>query len=379
MFSNVLEELASTLDFSPPFPPRIGNSPATSADILKYLGRLPPFPSKPITVTRSPPVQLPDGLELHRIRYNVGYGPDTEAVLLRPADVEGPLPSALFLHSHDDVKSFGKEKVVDGAGELPPDVAWVRSAHYGSRAPANELAKKGYCVMVHDCFLWGSRAVAPMPPRLVEVLGRDNDREALNVMLESMAVAKYLSLYGTTLAGLLNFDDRVALAVLRSLTSEVDTSQGTAVVGLSGGGCRALLMHATCPHDLSCVVSVGAMATYRSMVNRHVAPHSWMFFPHDLARISDWPGVACVNPSTPLFVQYCAADQLFTQEGMEEAHRLIESFHRATSPEGRAEEQTYRGSFYPVPHSFTVAMQDDAFQWALAHLSNEEKMLTCEK
>ena len=363
----MLEHLAASLSFNPPFPPSLGpgvSRPPQSADVLERLGNLPSFPAE-VHITRSATIQLPDGLDLFRIRYNVGYGSDTEAVVLRPSGAKGPLPSVLVLHSHDDVKKFGKEKVVEGAGELDSEVEWVRSVHYGSRAPANELAKRGFVVFVHDCFLWGSRAVDHIPPRLEEVLRRSDDVEALHVMLESMVVAKYLSLYGATLAGLLNFDDRVALKVLRSLTEDVDASRGTAVVGLSGGGCRALLMHATCPSELSCVVSVGAMATYRSMLASHVAPHSWMFFPHDLAQLTDWPGLACINRSTPLLVQYCAEDQLFTRGGMEDAHDLIKSFHR--SQQEKLEDANcpspYRGVFFPVKHSFTVAMQDDAFEW----------------
>ena len=134
----MLEHLAASLSFNPPFPPSLGpgvSRPPQSADVLERLGNLPSFPAE-VHITRSATIQLPDGLDLFRIRYNVGYGSDTEAVVLRPSGAKGPLPSVLVLHSHDDVKKFGKEKVVEGAGELDSEVEWVRSVHYGSRAPA---------------------------------------------------------------------------------------------------------------------------------------------------------------------------------------------------------------------------------------------------
>jgi hypothetical protein len=74
-------------------------------------------------------------------------------------------------------------------------------------------------------------------------LGRD-DFEAASIMHESMSLSKYLSLFGTTLAGLLNFDDRVALEVAKNLP---EINDSISVIGLSGGGCRAIYMHATSP------------------------------------------------------------------------------------------------------------------------------------
>ena len=46
------------------------------------------------------------------------------------------------------------------------------------------------------------------------------------------------------------------------------------------------------------------MATYESMLASHIAPHSWMFFPDNLAAVTDWPGVAVIGAPKPLYVQY---------------------------------------------------------------------------
>jgi dienelactone hydrolase len=341
-------DLTTALNFAPPAEPLISGD-----QLLAAFGKMPRFPSD-FDLQRGESWEH-EGVTISELSWSVGWGPRTSALLLRPSGVTSPLPGVLFLHSHDDVKEFGKEKVVAGAGALPKDVQWVVRDHYGDRGAANELAKKGFAVLAFDAFMWGSRrfTMERMPDRLVEVLG-ERDYERLAVMHESMALSKYLSLFGTTLAGLLNFDDRVALAIAHSLP-EIDGR--VSCIGLSGGGCRAIYLHATSP-KLHATVSVGAMATYESMLDDHIAPHSWMFFPHHLAECADWPAVAMIGAPKPLYIQFCGNDQLFTPKGMETADRMISHFYSSDN---------YRGDFYPVKHSFTVEMQDDAFQWLVDH------------
>lgn len=322
----------------------------TREELFYFFGRLPEFPKK-FKVERKPSF-IYDGLEVTPLTWWCGYGPRTQAFLVRPQNSKVPLPGIVYLHSHDDVKRYGIEKVFDFGIKMPEEVAWVRRDHYENQAPVNELAKKGFAVLVFDCFLWGSRRFPAenIPARLKEILGSD-DYENLSVMHESMVLSKYLSLFGSTLAGLLNFDDRVALAVAKSIS---EISHQIAVVGLSGGGSRAIYLHATNP-ELSAVVSVGAMTTYESMLESQVAPHSWMFFPHDLASKADWPEIAMIS-STPLFVQFCAKDQLFTLAGMQDADAILKNNFYKNDIE-------YKSDFYEVQHSFTTQMQEEAFEW----------------
>ena len=341
------QDLPDALGFSPPVVPTIDQS-----ELLAHLGTLPYFPSN-FAIERGKS-WIHDGVRICELSWSVGYGPRTQALLLTPEGTTAPLPGALFLHSHDDVKEYGKEKIVEGAGDLPAHLRWVREVHYGGRAPANELAKRGFAVLVFDCFLWGSRRfpLENMPTRLLELLGSDGSFEALAVMHESMVLSKYLSLFGATLAGLLNFDDRVAYAVAQSLP---EISDSISTIGLSGGGARALYLHATQP-DLRATVSIGAMATYQSMIGQHIAPHSWMFFPHNLAQKLDWPGVAMMGAPKPIYIQFCGMDQLFTLEGMQTADSMINSYYSERK-------FTYKSKFFPVQHSFTVEMQESAFDW----------------
>lgn len=353
MEGNRMEELAAVLHFG-----AREKSPLTREKLLAVLGAVPPIPSN-LHVTRGQ-VREFEGVRITDLSWSVGWGKPTQAFLLTPSDAKGPLPGALYLHSHDDLKEFGKEKVAQvSAEQLPERAQWVRRDHYGNRAPANELAKRGFAVLVHDCFPWGSRGLRldELPPRIKEIHGSatEADFENLSVMFESLSLNKYLSLYGATMAGILNHEDRVALEVAKGLP---EISGPISAIGLSGGGARAIFLHATNP-ELRAVVSTGAMATYRSMLHEHVTPHSWMFFPFNLAKAGEWPEVAMIS-DTPLFVQYCGDDQLFTKEGMADAHAMLSN--RAADVRG------YKGEFYPVQHSFTAPMQDEAFDWLATHV-----------
>lgn len=320
------------------------------AELSELFGNLPTFPQDLQIETENS--LRHDDLEVKPVSWWAGYGPRTKGFLVKLAGINKPLPGVIYLHSHDDVKGFGIEKVFDYGEKVDSDVERIRREHYENRPPVNELAKRGFAVLVFDAFLWGSRKfpMSAMPQRLIEVLGRES-YEDLAVMHESMVVGKYLSLFNSSLAGLLNFDDQVAIAVAKQLP---EISEPKAAVGLSGGGCRAIYLHATNP-ELAAVVSVGAMATYESMIEKHVAPHSWMFFPRGLAEKTDWPQVAMIS-ETPLYVQYCSNDQLYTLAGMESADQKLKRNAKQTN-------QVYKSDFYPVKHSFTTQMQDDAFEW----------------
>jgi|FLOH01.1.fsa_nt_gi dienelactone hydrolase len=339
-------DLEKVLDFSPPQLPNID-----MAGLFTIFGRLPKFPDD-FQIIRGKS-WAHDGVQITELSWSTGFGPRTQALLLLPENATTPLPGALFLHSHDDVKEFGKEKLVDGAGKLPESLSWVKREHYGNRSAANELAKRGFAVLVFDCFMWGSRrfTLENMPARLKELFGKQ-DYELLAIAHESVVLAKYLSLFGATLAGLVNFDDRIAFEIAKTLP---EISDSISTIGLSGGGARAIYLHATQP-ELKTVVSIGAMATYRSMLPEHISPHSWLIFPHGLAAKSDWPALCLINKATPLYVQFCGNDQLFTKAGMAEADAILQSAFESGGGQ-------YRSGTYPVRHSFTVEMQEDAFDW----------------
>jgi dienelactone hydrolase len=314
-----------------------------------------------------------DGLAGEEVSWSVGYGPPTRAFVLKPADADGPLPGVLALHGHDGFKYFGKEKIADGPDGPPQAVLGLRASHYQGRAFANELARAGFVVLAHDTFLWGSRRfpLQAMPPRTRELAAATQHdvppdqvpgEVPADVALYNAAawhhehlIEKYCTLLGTTLAGVVSYEDRVAVDYLRSRPDVAGRRVGC--VGLSGGGCRAALLQATC-EPIGAAVVVGMMSTYEGLLDHNVTDHTWMFFPPGWARHGDWPDLAACRAPSPLLVQYDRDDQLFTPAGMHAAHERITAHYRSV---GRPD--AYTGQFYDGPHKFDLAMQQAAFAW----------------
>jgi dienelactone hydrolase len=116
--------------------------------------------------------QRMDGVLIRRLRWSVGYGPDTTAWLLRPTSGRRSLPGVLGMHCHGGVRSVGAEQLVDLGADSSPPAVWLRARYYSGRAAANELARQGYVVLVHDTFSWGSRRfdLSRPTPRLAALM-----------------------------------------------------------------------------------------------------------------------------------------------------------------------------------------------------------------
>jgi dienelactone hydrolase len=316
-----------------------------------------------------------DGVAGEEVSWSTGYGPRTRALVLKPAGAERLLPGIVALHGHDGMKFFGKEKIADGREVTPIEVKTLRADLYEGRSFANDLCKQGFIVLVHDVFLWGSRRFPyeVMPEtvhRLVDnwlaVQTRRGPQPGEAELYDIAAqyhehlVAKYCSVLGVSLAGIVNFEDRVAAKYLRS---RPDVCLGPiGCIGLSGGGCRAALLQATCDH-IGAAAIVGMMSTYHELLDHQVDCHTWMFFPPGIARVADWPDVAACRAPSPVLVQYDRHDHLFPIKGMEAAHQRI-AFHY----EKAGHRDAYLGLFYDGPHKFDAAMQADAFAWLRTQL-----------
>ena len=316
-----------------------------------------------------------DGVAGQAISWWVGYGPRTQAWLLRPANNTQPLPGILALHDHGGFKFYGKEKIADG----PQAPTSAQSNHwqsgYGGRAFVNALARCGFTVLVHDTFLWGSRRFPlediPLQDRmhgehLIEA--RKLEGEQIDEIATYNAVTgfhehtveKYCNLLGTTLAGVVSHEDRIALNYLESRPDVIADRLGC--IGLSGGGNRSALLLAT-SERIKAAVIVGLMSTYPGLLDHNVISHTWMFFPSGWARFGDWPDIAASRAPMPLFVQFDQEDDLFTPVGMQAAHERIAShYQKFGNP------QAYNGQFYPGPHKFDIEMQNIAFDWLSSNL-----------
>lgn len=286
-----------------------------------------------------------DGVDGEELTWSVGFGPRTQARLLKPADVDRSLPGIVALHSHDGFKYYGLDKIADGPDPTPPALSTIRTRQYGDRAFANHLARQGFVVLVPDVFCWGSRRFP------LDIPGDDIDSYNVAARDHEHLVEKYCTLLGTTFAAVVSREDRIALRYLRS---RADVTDRIGCVGLSGGGCRAALLQAT--SDVSASVVVGMMSTYDGLLDRHVASHTWMFFPAGFPAVADWTDLAACRAPSPLMVQYNRHDELFDLAGAEAAHERIAA-HYADSPDA------YVGAFYDGHHKFDVPMQEDAFAW----------------
>ena len=172
-----------------------------------------------------------DGLAGEEVSWSVGYGPRTHAWVLKPASAVTPLPGIVALHDHGGFKFYGKEKIADGWDDPTTPIAHFRADTYSGRAFANALAREGFVVLVHDVFLWGSRrfSLESMPEsvlrmvasserswRQAETTPREIAEYNAAASIHEHLVEKYCTLLGTTLAGVVSYEDRVAVNYLQS-------------------------------------------------------------------------------------------------------------------------------------------------------------------
>lgn len=305
-----------------------------------------------------------DGLDIEELSWALPYGRPTTAILLKPQGATGPLPGVLGLHDHAANKYFGTEKITKTGSDQNPLMIEHQKEYYGGRAWANELAKRGFIVLVPDAFPFASRRVM-----LADVLEhqrqgltdpgpRDNQGiEAYNqwAAQHEHIMAKSLFSAGTTWPGVFFAEDRVALDILTA-RPEVDINN-LGCAGLSGGGMRTVFM-AGLDERIKCCVCVGFMTTWRDFVLYKSFTHTWMTYVPVLPNELDFPELLGLRVPLPTLVLSTEQDQLYTLREMQSSDRILkEVFQKA----GAADR--YRTSFYQGPHKFDVPMQQEAFSW----------------
>lgn len=347
-------------------------SPLTGDELTTRVAELlgVPEPAPPPAV-RTVDEWSADGVHGSELEWNTPFGPPTRAWLLRPAGA-GAAPGLLGLHCHAGVKSVGAERLVETPRPSAGAVR-LRDDNYASQAAANELARAGFVVLCHDAFAWGSRrfSLDPLPWRLREVmstyeaawLGAEHsptDDEFYDVAAahHESTVAKAAGLLGTSFAGMVAYDDLVALSVLRGLDG-VDADQ-VGVFGFSGGGGRAATLTALDPSIHASAV-VCMMTTFSALLPAYFDAHSWLLTTPGLARHLDQPTLTAGRARHHQLVLYAEDDLLFDPQGMLTADReLTEHFHYGPG--------TYTGTFLPGPHRFDAEMQDMVKNFLLSSL-----------
>jgi dienelactone hydrolase len=305
-----------------------------------------------------------DGLHVEHLSWQLPYGPITEAYFFKPAHARGRLPAVLGLHDHGGNKYFGARKIAQISSDLHPMMKAHRKEYYGGVSWANELAKRGFAVLVHDAFAFASRRVryADLP----NVIRKDHKEvnpesekeiKAYNTFASEHEhlMAKSLFCAGATWPGVFTGEDQRALDVLCA-RSDVDPDR-VACAGLSGGGLRTVYL-AGLDDRIRCACCAGMMTTWRDYLLNKCYTHTWMIYIPGLPIDLDYPEILGLHTPKPTLVLNDLEDTLFTVDEMRRADRILsEVYHKA----GAADH--YKCIFYPGPHKFDLPMQAEAFAW----------------
>src|SRR5260370_25495443 len=249
-----------------------------------------------------------DGLSIEHLNWQLSYGPPTEALVLKPIGDSGKLPGIVALHDHGGNKYFGLRKITRMSKDPHPAMLRHQDEYYGGAAWANELARRGYVVLVHDTFTFGSRRMrlADLPGNirnnLVESSPEAEDEiKSYNQFAgnHEHLIAKSLFSAGMTWPGVFVFDDQRAVDYLASRPDVDPTRIGCG--GLSGGGLRTVMLTGA-DDRIRCSCCMGMMTTWRDYLLNKCYTHTWMCYVPGLPRDMDYPEVLGLEWPNPVLV-----------------------------------------------------------------------------
>lgn len=305
-----------------------------------------------------------DGLHIEELTWQLPYGRPTHAILLKPANASGPLPGILAFHDHGGNKYFGTRKITRTGADQHPLMKDHQTHYYEGAAWANEIARRGYVVLVSDAFPFASRRVMleDVPERHRRGLTDNDPEKSENIIAynewaseHEHIMAKSLFSAGTTWPGVFFAEDQKALDVLCA-RKDVDASR-IGCGGLSGGGMRTVFMGGLDPR-IRCAVCVGFMTTWKDFVLNKSFTHTWMTYVPILPNELDFPEILGLRAPLPTLVLNDSEDQLYTLPEMKNADAILREVFRKAKAEDH-----YSCSFYPGPHKFDRPMQAEAFEW----------------
>ncbi len=310
-----------------------------------------------------------DGLLVEKLQWQLPYGRPTEAILLKPVNATGTLPAVLALHDHGGQKYFGNRKITRTSNDIHPRIEAHQKSDYSGRAWANELARNGYVVLVHDTFTFGSRRVMYRDISKIS-WGHCDVKDKSDIDPENPdnidiynkwaaehehIMAKSLFCSGTTWPGVTLYEDQKALDILCD-RSDVD-EHNVGCCGLSGGGLRTDYLGGL-DHRIKCAISVGFISTWRDFLLNKSYTHTWMTYTPLLPKYIDFPEILGLRVPLPTMVLCDIDDGLYTLDEMKRADKILRDvFYKAGASD------KYSGKFYPGPHKFDADMQKDAFEW----------------
>ncbi len=305
-----------------------------------------------------------DGLHVEELTWKLPYGRPTDAILLKPEGAKARLPGILAFHDHGAIKYFGTRKITRTGDDQHPLMKEHQRNYYSGRAWANEIAKRGYVVLVSDAFPFASRRVLmrDVPENLRDGLNDENPEEPKNIesynkwaVNHEHTMAKSLFSAGTTWPGVFLAEDRVALDILYARKDVIREKIGCG--GLSGGGMRTVFTGGL-DSRIACAVCVGFMTTWRDFVLNKSFTHTWMTYVPVLPNELDLPEILGLRVPLPTLVLNDTGDDLFTVPEMNSADKILQEVYKKADASDK-----YRCSFYPGGHKFDADMQAEAFNW----------------
>jgi len=262
------------------------------------------------------------------------------ALLLVPK-AKGPHPAALMLHDHGGRFDIGKEKMAEPWGDeerLAASRTWA-DKYFSGRYPGDELARRGYVVLVADALGWG-------------------DRGPLTGDAQQALAANFFNL-GSSLAGNMALEDTRAAAFLASLP-EVDRRR-VAAIGFSMGALRAWQV-AALSDDVTAVVAVNWMATTDGLMvpsnNQLRGSSAFQMLHPGLLRHLDFPDAASLAAPKPALFFAGAADQLFPLPSVQQAFAKMAKVWQAWHAGDKFETRILPGG-----HAFPKEAQQQAYDW----------------
>ncbi len=289
------------------------------------------------------------------------------AYVLIPKNLDGPAPALVALHDHGGFYFWGKEKLVRVEPEHPVLTAF-KEKYYSGRSIADELAKRGFVVIVSDMLHWGERGLyldadpERIRRRTDEVTPGDirdfNTRSWENEEL----ISRTALACGATWAGI-NIRDDLRVTDYLLTRPEVDPKR-VGCLGLSLGAVRTIFLGALHP-AVRASVAVCWMAKYQMMTRDHVRNSiGFTKLVPGLYNDLDWPDLAGLHWPGTLMTINGLKDQLYPLDAARQAiDKIKQIYNKMGAPE------KYEGVFFDGPHEFNAQMQDQAFAWLAAQLA----------
>ena len=305
-----------------------------------------------------------DGLRIEELSWQLPYGRATEAILLKPLNAKSKLPGILAFHDHGGNKYFGRRKIVKTSADQHPSMVTHQHDYYEGMAWANEIAKRGYVVLVSDAFTFASRRVMmqDLPEDLRNGLTDDDPEDSKNIEgynqwagQHEHVMAKSLFCAGTTWPGVFFAEDQKALDILCA-RDDVDADR-IGCSGLSGGGLRTDVMGGL-DGRIKCAISVGFMSTWKDFLLNKSFTHTWMTYVPLLPNELDFPEILGLRAPLPTLVLNDEDDFLYTLPEMKRADKILREVYEKANAGDK-----YKCSYYPGPHKFDKKMQEEAFNW----------------